>query len=139
MGFRFQRRIKILPGVTLNLSKSGISTSVGRRGAKVTLGKDGVRTTVGLPGTGLSYTTYQRYNNKTKGKVPGRGYVSTCPYCGHNMRKQWDNCPKCGQSLTEAVKVPQPVTPPPREKSSKSWLLCLLLIIAVLLVLLLLK
>jgi len=52
MGFRFQRRIKIAPGVRLNLSKSGISTSVGGRG--LTLNSRGTAT-VGIPGTGLSY------------------------------------------------------------------------------------
>ena len=56
MGFRFWRRIKILPGVTLNLSGKGASVSLGPRGAKVTVGKSGVRGTVGLPGTGLFYT-----------------------------------------------------------------------------------
>ncbi|TPG14720.1 DUF4236 domain-containing protein [Sphingomonas koreensis] len=57
MGFRFRRSIKIAPGVRLNLSKGGVSTSVGRRGATVNLSKRGTKTTVGLPGTGLSYTT----------------------------------------------------------------------------------
>lgn len=57
MGFRFSKRIKIAPGVSLNLSKSGISTSLGPRGAKVTLGHGKRRTTVGLPGSGLSHTT----------------------------------------------------------------------------------
>ena len=57
MGFRFSRRIRILPGLRLNLSKSGVSASVGRRGAWLTFGKRGTRATVGLPGTGLSYTT----------------------------------------------------------------------------------
>ena len=38
MGFRFWRRIKIAPGVTLNLSKSGGSLSFGPRGAKFTVG-----------------------------------------------------------------------------------------------------
>lgn len=56
MAFRFQRRIKILPGVTVNVSKSGLSTSLGPKGAKVTLGHGKVRKTVGLPGTGLSFT-----------------------------------------------------------------------------------
>lgn len=28
MGFRFRKKVKILPGVSLNLSKSGVSTSV---------------------------------------------------------------------------------------------------------------
>ena len=52
MGFRFQRRIRIAPGVRLNLSRSGISTSVGGRG--FTLNSRGTAT-VGIPGTGLSY------------------------------------------------------------------------------------
>jgi hypothetical protein len=57
MGFRFRKSFKILPGVKINLSKSGISTSLGGKGATVNLGKRGVRSTVGLPGTGISYTT----------------------------------------------------------------------------------
>lgn len=57
MGFRLQKRIKILPGVTINLSKSGISTSVGVKGARVTMGHGKTRTTVGIPGTGISHTT----------------------------------------------------------------------------------
>lgn len=57
MGFRFFRRMKIAPGVSLNLSKSGGSFSLGPRGAKLTLGSRGGRATVGLPGTGLFYTT----------------------------------------------------------------------------------
>lgn len=61
MGFRFQKRIKILPGVTINLSKSGISTSLGPKGAKVTIGHGKIRKTVGLPGTGLSHTTVKNY------------------------------------------------------------------------------
>jgi Protein of unknown function (DUF4236) len=58
--FRFRRSIRILPGVRVNLSKSGVSTSVGVRGAQVTFGHDQVRTTVGLPGTGLSYTDVRK-------------------------------------------------------------------------------
>ena len=57
MSFRFRRRIRILPGLWLNASKSGLSTSVGKRGANVTVGHGQTRTTVGAPGTGLSYTT----------------------------------------------------------------------------------
>ena len=53
---RFQRRIKILPGMTLNIGKTGVSASAGPQGAKVTVGKTGLRTTVGLPGTGISHT-----------------------------------------------------------------------------------
>jgi len=57
MGFRFWRRVRIAPGVTLNLSKSGGSLSFGPRGAKFTVGSRGKRATVGLPGTGLFYTS----------------------------------------------------------------------------------
>ena len=56
MGFRFFRRKKLFPGVTLNLSKSGASLSFGTRGAKVTVGPRGVRKTVGIPGSGLYWT-----------------------------------------------------------------------------------
>ena len=55
MGFRFQKRISILPGVRINLSKSGASASLGPRGADVNIGRDGVTANAGIPGTGLSY------------------------------------------------------------------------------------
>jgi hypothetical protein len=66
MGFRFRRRISIGPGLRLNVSKSGISTSVGTRGAWLTIGHGKARETVGLPGSGLSYTEEQRI-----GAAPG--------------------------------------------------------------------
>ena len=59
MGFRFQRRVKILPGVRLNVSKGGVSTSLGTRGAGITLGRGKRRTTVGIPGSGLSHTSVE--------------------------------------------------------------------------------
>ena len=57
MGLRFRRRIRVLPGLHVNLSKTGVSASVGRRGASITLGKRGAQANLGLPGTGLSYAT----------------------------------------------------------------------------------
>jgi len=56
MGFRFFRRIRIAPGLTLNLTKRGASLSLGPRGAKYTVGTRGGRATVGIPGTGIFYT-----------------------------------------------------------------------------------
>ncbi|HHK3933729.1 TPA: DUF4236 domain-containing protein [Pseudomonas aeruginosa] len=55
MGFRFSKRITIVPGVRLNISRSGISTSVGPRGLSLTMGKRGTYLNAGLPGTGLAY------------------------------------------------------------------------------------
>jgi hypothetical protein len=57
MGFRFNRRLSILPGLRINFGKTGASVSVGRRGSWLTFGRRGTQATVGLPGTGLSYTT----------------------------------------------------------------------------------
>lgn len=53
MAWNFRKRIKIAPGVHLNLSKGGISTSIGPKGAKVTFGKNGTYINKGIPGTGL--------------------------------------------------------------------------------------
>jgi hypothetical protein len=65
-GLRFQKRLRILPGLRINLSKSGASASVGPRGADVNIGRDGVSTNAGIPGTGLSYR--QKVGN-------GRGWL----------------------------------------------------------------
>lgn len=56
MAFRFQKRIKVAPGIRLNLSKSGVSASAGVSGATVNIGAKGVRGTAGIPGTGLSWS-----------------------------------------------------------------------------------
>jgi hypothetical protein len=52
---RFYRRVHVLPGVSVNVSKSGPSLSLGVRGAHVTFGRNGVTRTVGIPGTGIYY------------------------------------------------------------------------------------
>jgi Protein of unknown function (DUF4236) len=62
--FRFHRSKKILPGVRLNLAKSGPSVSVGVRGARVNIGSQGIRTTIGLPGSGLSYIARSNLRSK---------------------------------------------------------------------------
>ena len=67
MGFRFSKRFKVLPGVSLNLSKSGLSASVGPKGAKVNINSQGrVRSTVGIPGTGISYTSQASATTRTE-------------------------------------------------------------------------
>lgn len=57
MGLNFRRRVKILPGLTLNVGKRGASLTVGGRGASVNIGKRGTYANIGVPGTGLSYRT----------------------------------------------------------------------------------
>jgi hypothetical protein len=55
--FRFRKTFSILPGVRINLSKTGVSSSIGGHGATVNVGKNGPMVTLGIPGTGLSYRT----------------------------------------------------------------------------------
>jgi hypothetical protein len=55
--FRFRKTFSILPGVRINLSKTGVSSSLGGHGATVNVRKNGPMVTLGVPGTGLSYRT----------------------------------------------------------------------------------
>ena len=58
MPIRFRRSFKIFPGVKVNVSKGGVSVSVGKPGAMLNFSKHGVRQTIGLPGSGVSQTSY---------------------------------------------------------------------------------
>lgn len=71
MGWRFRKRIKILPGIRLNLSKSGISTTVGVRGASVTFGPNGTYLNTGIPGTGI----YSRERISGPSMSTGSNYI----------------------------------------------------------------
>jgi hypothetical protein len=67
MSLRFFRRKTIVPGLRLNLSKSGVSISVGRRGAWFTIRPGGRRrVTAGLPGTGLFWTEQSRAARRSR-------------------------------------------------------------------------
>lgn len=66
MTFRYRKSIKIVPGVKLNLSKSGVSTSLGRRGASVNLGHGRVKSTVGIPGSGVSFSKSTSTTSKSR-------------------------------------------------------------------------
>ncbi|MGS2760987.1 DUF4236 domain-containing protein [Sinomicrobium sp. M5D2P9] len=68
MAINFRKRKKILPGIYLNFSKNGISTTLGPRGANVNLGKNGAYLNTGIPGTGI-YS--RRKIGGTNGSNPG--------------------------------------------------------------------
>jgi hypothetical protein len=55
MGWRFRHSFKIIPGVRLNLSKSGLSASIGGTPFTLNVGPRGVMGTASIPGTGISY------------------------------------------------------------------------------------
>lgn len=73
MGLRFQRRIRIAPGLHLNLSGSGVGFSAGRLGFHV--GIDARRRpyfSAGIPGTGLSV---REYGKPAPESESGSGFV----------------------------------------------------------------
>lgn len=53
MAWSYRRRVKLIPGVYLNFSRSGISTSIGIKGAHITVGTQGTYLNLGIPGTGI--------------------------------------------------------------------------------------
>ena len=57
MPFRFRKIISIGKNFHINLSKGGVSESIGAKGFHVNLGKRGLRSTISAPGTGMSYTS----------------------------------------------------------------------------------
>jgi Protein of unknown function (DUF4236) len=86
---RLFRRIKIAPGVTINVSKSGLSTSFGPKGAKVTVGKRGVRRTVGIPGTGVYYTSTSSGRTAGGTQTPAPGVAGPVGTASRSGRRSW--------------------------------------------------
>lgn len=67
MGFRVRRSIKIMPGVRMTVTKTGIGVSAGVRGARVSVNSHGRLTqSVGLPGTGLGYVKTSSLKSKQR-------------------------------------------------------------------------
>ncbi|BBV97900.1 DUF4236 domain-containing protein [Pseudomonas monteilii] len=77
MAIRFRKSIKIAPGIRLNVSKGGVSTSIGGRGATVNISKKGTRVTAGIPGSGLSASHLFKSANRQGKPVTAREYSST--------------------------------------------------------------
>ena len=65
MGLRFQKSVKIAPGMRLNLGTKSASISVGGKGGRYTINSNGRRTaSIGIPGTGISYSKSTNKTNK---------------------------------------------------------------------------
>lgn len=58
MPVRFRKTFTLFPGVKVNVSKGGMSITVGTKGFHLNFSKHGVRQTTGLPGSGISHTSY---------------------------------------------------------------------------------
>lgn len=52
---RVWRRVRVGRNATVNVSRGGVSVTVGSVGRRLTLGKKGLSVNLGLPGTGVAY------------------------------------------------------------------------------------
>lgn len=55
MGWRFHKSFTVIPGLRLNLSKSGLSASIGSAPFTLNVSPRGLMGTASIPGTGISY------------------------------------------------------------------------------------
>ena len=53
MSLKFRKKIRVFPGFTVNLSKSGMRATIGVIGCSVNIGNKGVYLNTGIPGTGI--------------------------------------------------------------------------------------
>jgi hypothetical protein len=82
MPVRFRKIIRITPWLKMNISKGGVSFTVGKPGYQVNLSDEGVKQTIGLPGTGISHQSYfGRDEDDDKKKENGNGN-------GHRKQEQ---------------------------------------------------
>lgn len=55
MGWRFRKSFKVIPGLRLNLSRSGLSASIGGAPLTLNVSPRGITSTLSIPGTGISH------------------------------------------------------------------------------------
>jgi len=67
MAWSYRKRIKIIPGVHLNFSKKGISTSIGVKGARLNISSSGTRLNTNILGFSNSY---QFSNSNRSSRIP---------------------------------------------------------------------
>jgi hypothetical protein len=85
MGWRFRQSFKVIPGLRLNLSKSGLSASIGGAPLTLNIGPHGLMGTASIPGTGISYrqhfgiSPHPQSPEPLPGSPPGSGPNAT-PY-----------------------------------------------------------
>ena len=85
---RFRRRVKIMKGLSLNLSNSGLSLTAGVKGASINFGKRGTFLNTGIPGTGLYNRTQidstSTTQNSTRNKPIPTGDANVSIKLDHN-------------------------------------------------------
>lgn len=65
MGLRINKKINLGNGISLNVSKTGVSVSKKIGNTTINVNKNGrIKGTVGIPGTGVSYSKTIKKGNK---------------------------------------------------------------------------
>lgn len=82
MAWNYRKRIKIAPGVHLNFSKGGVSTSIGPKGAKISIGKNGTYLNTSIPGTGLYSRDKLSGGNKSSNSGCAIALLALCLFMG---------------------------------------------------------
>lgn len=72
MGWRFRKSFTVIPGLRLNLSKSGLSASIGGAPLTLNVGPRGLTGTASIPGTGISFR--QHLGNGSQDPSNGHGH-----------------------------------------------------------------
>lgn len=117
MALRFRRSIKIMPGLRVNIGKSGFSSlSVGPRGFTTSVGAKGIYQNIGLPGTGLSF----------RSKLSGGGARSS----GLTKKQQKEliiadlesKVENLNEILDEGINQHRKIRPLPNDYSFSAWL-----------------
>ena len=103
MPVRIRKSFNLFPGVKVNMSKGGMSISVGRKGFHLNFSKRGVRQTVGLPGSGISESSYLFKNKAAEVKDESETEKEQ-----HSSRdtEQIQKHPHTGRTVRENVSSP---------------------------------
>ncbi len=115
MGWSFRKRIKVLPGLWVNFSKSGISTTVGAKGANINIGKRGISGTIGLPETGIYKRERLSSNTKSDNCDINKTHIPTFHDNSAIIGFATDN----KESISRKTRTPKPERPKKAPKFQK--------------------
>jgi hypothetical protein len=88
MSWRFRQSFTVVPGLRLNLSKSGLSASIGGAPFTLNVSPHGVRGTASIPGTGFSYGQHFSTPSKLPEQHP---FPNLPPSQGHTLSPSFTN------------------------------------------------
>ena len=89
MAVRFRKSVKLGPGVKINFSKRGVSTTIGPKGFTTSIGRSGVYRNVSIPGTGVSFRSKVggRKSTKRTSSSTSRAFTSHASSSGETVPK----------------------------------------------------